>query len=86
MPRLMSGQAFPPSKTTNTALGVTPGYLVREQNRGRELVRRKPWLPYGRWLPCWWSRLKAADVIGKYESDNVGSYNAVNQYGGHGGW
>ena len=87
---------FPPSIVSKaTALGVTPAYLVREQNRGRgttlgdmptqQIQQIKPGMEQVSYTPRSRLEMRALDVIGKYESDNVGSYNAVNQYGGRGG-
>ena len=92
----VSGQAFPPSVVSKaTALGVTPAYLVREQARGigkelgdmptQQIQQIKPGMEQVSYTPRSRLEMRALDVIGKYESDNVGSYNAVNQYGGHGG-
>ena len=92
----VAGQAFPPSVVSKaTALGVTPAYLVREQARGigkelgamptQQIPQIKPGMEQVSYVPRSRLEMRALDVIGKYESDNVGSYNAVNQYGGRGG-
>ena len=92
----ISGQAFPPSVVSKaTALGVTPAYLVREQARGigkelgdmptQQIPQIKPGAELMSYVPRSRLEMRALDVIGKYESDSVGSYNAVNQYGGRGG-